>query len=170
MDSLVFDTSALLNFGHRGELTPLLKKLSCEYALYTTPGAEAELTDPIRKQFYSDFLKNYFIVQAVSSVPFDLPTLARLSRTLDLGEISVITLARELKGIAVLDEKAARREAKILDLRFIGTLGLLHQGAQRKWMSDPECLAAVIRLCDAKFAIPRPSLDQTFAQYLAAID
>jgi predicted nucleic acid-binding protein len=170
MDSLVFDTSALLNFGHRGELTPLLKKLSCEYTLFTTPGAQAELTDPKRKEFYSVFLKDYFIVQAASAVPFDLPALSRLARTIDLGEISVMTLAKELKGIAVLDEKAARREAKILDLRFIGTLGLLHQGAQRKWMSDPECLAAIIRLCDAKFAIPRPSLGQTFAQYFASIE
>lgn len=170
MDSLVFDTSALLNFGHRGGLTSLLKKLSCEYALYTTPGAQAELTDPRRKEFYSSFLKENFIVQAASGVPFDLATLSRLSRIIDLGEISVMTLAKELNGIAVIDEKPARREAKILDLRVIGTLGLLHQSAQRNWLSDAECLAAVIRLCDAKFAISRPTLGQSFAQYFAAIE
>lgn len=170
MDSLVFDTSALLNFGHRGELTPLLKKLAREFKLFTTPEAQAELTDPDRKQFYSAFLDEHFAVQAASTVPFDLPTLARLTRTIDLGEISVITLALELKGIAVLDERAARREAKTLDLRFVGTLGLLHQGAQRKWLSDAECLARVIKLCDSKFAIPRPTPSQTFAAYFATLE
>ena len=79
-------------------------------------------------------------------------------------------LASELKGIAVLDERAARREAKLLDLRFIGTLGLLHQGLQRKWLTDADCLLRVLKLCDARFAIPRPAANQSFADYFAAIE
>lgn len=92
MDSLVFDTSALLNFGHRGELAPLLKKLSGEYKLLTTPGAQAELTDPKRKKYYAEFLREHFTIQAAATTPFDLTTLARLSRTLDPGEITVMAL------------------------------------------------------------------------------
>ena len=169
MDSLVFDTSALLNFGHRGDLAALLKKLSSEYKYFTTPGAQAELTDPEKKPFYTAFLREHFTVQSATTPQFDLPTLARLVRILDPGEITVLTLAREIKGIAVLDEKAARREAALLDLRFIGTLGLLHQSLQRKWFTDAECLARVVKLCDARFAIPRPTVGQSFTDYFAVL-
>ncbi len=134
MDLLVFDTSALLNFGHRGELAPLLKKLSGEYKLLTTPGARDELTDPKRKEYYADFLGRHFTVQSAAGSPFSLATFARLTRTIDPGEITVMTLAKEINGMAVLDETAARGEAKALDLRFTGTLGLLHQALQRKWL------------------------------------
>jgi predicted nucleic acid-binding protein len=170
MDPLVFDTSAILNFGHRGELTALLKKLSGEYELFTTHGAQAELTDPARKKFYDAFVREYFTVRTATTPVFDFKTLARLASTIDSGEISVMALARELKGYAVLDDRAARREAKALDLRLYGTLGLLHLGMQKKWLTEAECLARVGKLCDAKFAIPRPATGQSFADYLRAID
>ena len=170
MDSLVFDTSAILNFGHRGELTVLLKKLSGEYQLFTTHGAQAELTDPARTKFYDAFLREYFNVRTASTSVFDFKTLARLASTIDSGEISVMALARELKGYAVLDDRAARREAKLLDLRLYGTLWLLHLGLQKKWLTEAECLARASKLCDSKFAIPRPAAGQTFADYLRAIE
>lgn len=170
MDSLVFDTSALLNFGHRGELTPLLKKLAGEFHLLTTPGAQAELTDPQRRVFYAEFLRGHFKVQSPSQTPFDLATLARLHRTIDAGEISVMTLAREINGQAIMDEKKARREADVLDLRYMGTVGLLHQGLQRKWLTEAECLARVVKMCDAGFSIGRPRPGQSFADFFAALD
>jgi len=165
MDSLVFDTSALLNFGHRGELATLLKKLSGEYKILTTDGARAELTDPNRKEYYEGFLRQHFTIQNAKSMPFSLETLSHLSRVIDLGEITVMALAKEISGMAVLDETAARREAKKLDLRFTGTLGLLHQGLQRKWLTETECRARVVKLCDAGFFISRPATGQTFAEY-----
>lgn len=169
MDSLVFDTSALLNFGHRGELAPLLKKLSGECKLLTTPGARDELTDPKRKAYYADFLTRHFTVQSAAGTPFNVATLARLNRTIDPGEITVMSLAKEINGVAVLDETAARSEAKSLDLRFTGTLGLLHQALQRKWLTDAECLSRVVKLCDAGFFIPRPVPGQSFSEYLRVI-
>ena len=170
MDSLVFDTSAILNFGHRGELTALLKKLSGEYELFTTHGAQAELTDPARKKFYDAFVRDHFKVRTASTPVFDFKTLARLASTIDSGEISVMALARELKGYAVLDDRAARREARLLDLRLYGTLGLLHLSLQKKWLTEAECLARVGKLCDSKFAIPRPAAGQSFTDYLRKIE
>lgn len=170
MDSLVFDTSAILNFGHRGELTALLKKLSGEYELFTTHGAQAELTDPDRRDFYTAFVRDHFKVRTASTPVFDVKTLARLASSIDSGEITVMTLAGELKGFAVLDDRAARREAKALDLRLSGTLGLLHLGMQKKWLNEAECLARVSKLCDAKFAIPRPAAGQSFTDYLRKIE
>ena len=40
-------------------------------------------------------------------------------------------------------DRAARREAKALDLRLYGTLGLLHLGLQKRWLTEAECLARV---------------------------
>ncbi len=170
MDSLVFDTSALLNFGHRGELTALLKRLSGEYKILTTPGARNELTDPKRHDYYTEFLREHFTVQSATTTPFDLAILVRLLRTIDPGELSVLTLTAELKGIAVLDDKAARREAQNLGLQLTGTLGLLQRAAERKWMTQADCLARVIQLRAAGFNIPRPAPHHTFTEYLRTLE
>jgi predicted nucleic acid-binding protein len=169
MDSLVFDTSALLNFGHRGELRALLKKLASEYKILTTPNAQNELTDPKRYDFYSEFLKEHFVVQSATT-SFDIATLARLARTIDPAEITVMTLASELNGRAVLDERVARREAKALGLKITGTVGLLNEGLQKSWLSEADCLKSVTKLWAAGFAIPRPAPSQSFANYLSAIE
>src|SRR5262249_47356197 len=121
-------------------------------------------------EFYKKFLSTWFKVQAATTTPFDLATIARLTRILDNAEITVMMLAKELQGTAVLDEKAARREAERLAVRFIGTLGLLEQAVKRKWMTDAQCMARVIQLCDGGFHIPRPAPHLTFAEYLRILN
>ena len=170
MDSLVFDTSALLNFGHRGEFAGVLKRLATEYRLFTTPEARSELSDPARKDYYATFLREHFTVQSAPATRFDVATLARLSAAIDTADITVIALAAELGGIAILDDQAARSQAALLVLRLMGTLGLLHLALQRKWLSDAECLARTIKMVDAKFFIPRPAPGQSFASYFAALE
>ena len=170
METLVYDTAAIFNFGHRGDLTVLLEKLAKDHTLLTTPEVVEEITDPARAAFYRKLLGDWFEIRPVSTVPFDTATLAVLSRTLDPGEISVLILAKSMRATAVLDEKAARREAGRLDVPFTGTLGLLQLAANRNWMKDPECLARVRQLCDAGFRIPRPVSHHTFAEYLRTIE
>jgi predicted nucleic acid-binding protein len=80
--------------------------------------------------------------------------------------ISVPKSTEELRAPVVLDEKAARREAQSLAVKFTGPLGLLQLAVERKWMTPPECIARVRQLCDRGFRIPRPAPDQTFADYL----
>ncbi len=46
----------------------------------------------------------------------------------------------------------------------------MQQGLQRKWLTESECLARVVKLCDAGFAIPRPQLRQSFAEYFATLE
>jgi predicted nucleic acid-binding protein len=169
MDTLVFDTAAVLNFGHRGDLGILIEKLSKHYNLLTTHGVVAELTDPKRKDFYRAFLAARFKIQTASAVPFDLAALGRLSQTIDHGEITVMALAKELNAVAVLDDRAARREAARLRIKMTGTLGLLQEAAKKKWMTEADCLARVTQLCDSGFSIPRSAPHQTFAEYLHSI-
>jgi len=169
MQTLVYDTAAIFNFGHRGDLAFLLEKLSKAHTFLTTPAVVAEITDPARAQYYKKLLADWFDIKSVSTVPFDRPTLAALSRILDPGEISVLMLAKELHATAVLDEKAARREAGRLAVQSVGTLGLLQLAVKRKWMKDPECLSHVRQLCDRGFRIPRPAPHHTFAEYILTV-
>ena len=78
-------------------------------------------------------------------------------------------LAKEVHATAVLDEKAARREADRLAVRFTGTLGLLQLALKRKWMKDTECLARVRQLCDRGFRLPGPAQHHTFAEYILTV-
>jgi predicted nucleic acid-binding protein len=169
MQNLVYDTAAIFNFGHRDDLTFLLEKLSKTHTLLTTPAVVAEITDPDRAAYYKELLADWFEIKSVTATPFDTTTLLDLSTILDPGEISVLMLAKELQATAVLDEKAARREADNLDVRFTGTLGLLQLALKRKWMKDPECLARARQLCDRGFRIPRPALHHTFAEYILTV-
>jgi hypothetical protein len=41
--------------------------------------------------------------------------------------------------------------------------------SQKTWLTEADCLARVIRLCDAGFTIPRLAIHQTFADYLRSI-
>jgi predicted nucleic acid-binding protein len=169
METLIFDTAAVLNFGHRGELTYLLKKLSERFMLLTTPGVVAEITDPNRQDLYKALISASFKVQAPTATAFDLPTLARLAQIIDPGEITVLGLAKELKATAVLDDRAARRQAADLKIQITGTLGLMAYAVQSNWTTEAECLERINHLCNASFAIPRPLPGQTLAQYLGIV-
>ena len=65
---------------------------------------------------------DWLLVQGVSN-----PSLVKALRTqLDEGESAVIALAAELENpVVVLDDKKARRVARQMGLRVVGTVGLL---------------------------------------------
>jgi len=65
---------------------------------------------------------------------------------------------------------AARAEAAKLGFKVMGTLALPNDAILRKWLTETECLACVVRLCDAHFNIPRPAPHQTFAEYVRALE
>ena len=132
MDPYVFDTSAVLNFGQRGHLQPLLTRFGRIYQLLITPDVVGELTDPHHKPFNDAFVPAHFTIQSPKTTAFDLETLTRFAVMFGPGEISVMALAKELHATAVLDERAARAEAVKLGLKFTGTLGLLNDARQRR--------------------------------------
>ena len=170
MDPYVFDTSAVLNFGQRGHLQPLLTRFGRIYQLLITPDVVGELTDPPHKPFNDAFVPAHFTVQSPKTTAFDLETLTRFAVMFGPGEISVMALAKELHATAVLDERAARAEAVKLGLKITGTLGLLNDARQRSWLTDDACLEKTRLLQSNGFRIPKPGANQTFAEYLTAIE
>ncbi len=170
MQTLVYDTAAIFNFGHRDDLTFLLGKLSKTDNLVTTPVVVNEITDPKREAYYKKLLSDWFEIKTVSTIPFSAATIAALSRILGAGELSVLMLAKELNAMAVLDEKAARHEANRLAVKFTGTLGIMQQAVKKKWMKDTDAIACVRKLCDGDFRLPKPASHHTFAEYMRLFD
>jgi predicted nucleic acid-binding protein len=182
MQTLVLDTSAILNFGHRGQLESLLKKLTKQHCFVTThvvekecyrSAAGADQNDPELKlkEFYAKFVPANFDIRSHETAVLPDATLKRLTETIHPGEISVILLALELKATAVIDEKLARVEARKLKLDIMGTLGLMEKGRKQGWHTDDDCLDIVARLRAGKFRLnPPPGANDTFAEYFSRFE
>lgn len=167
MERLVFDTSAILNFGKRGECEFVLERLGQTHAILTTPDVVRELSDPATAAFYRDLLARRFNQHKPRGAKIALAEVRRLTGFLGGGELSVMLLASELDATAVLDERIARLEAEQLKLKVTGTLGLLNRGYQQKWMSDEACIEIVHRLHRNGFRIRRPGANESFFEYFS---
>ncbi len=111
----VADSTCLIALERIGQLD-LLRQVFV--SLFAPPAVQAEFGISV----------DWLVIRPVS----DLGTLAALRTQLDEGEAQVIALTVELDGIlAVLDDKKARRVARQMSLRVIGTLGVLLR-AKRK--------------------------------------
>lgn len=162
---LVFDASALFNFGHRGNLSQLLVCLRESHILIVTPSVMAEVV--VEPRFdYPTFIEEHFRVQQSTTMPGDLSRLALLSASLGVGELDVILLTTQTKGTAVIDERVARRHARELGLEVIGTLGLLQYAVEQTWVSDPDALAGVQQLRRNGFRCPSAEGFTSLAKYL----
>ena len=162
---LVFDASALFNFGHRGNLSQLLVHLRESHTLIVTSSVVAEIV--IEPRFdYKVLIEEHFGIQQTITMPEDVSTLALLSASLGAGELDVILLAMQTKGTAVIDERAARRQARELGLAVIGTLGLLQYAVEKKWMSDSKVLASVQQLRQNGFRCPSAEGFTSLAKFL----
>ena len=158
--TLVFDTSAIFNVGHRGRLEALLDKLAIEFRLSTTQVVRDEIKDPARAGYYEVLLKRFVIIPAPGEA-------SQLVEVLDAGEISVLMACNAMGGAArpVLDERAGRREAKGMGIDPWDTLDLLNRALAAVLMTDEECMAAVIRIRKAGGYLPPPAVNDTFADY-----
>jgi hypothetical protein len=64
METLVLDTSAILNFGQRGQLEFLLEKMTAQTRLVTTSIVQDECGKGGHQQFHARFLQTHFTVTA----------------------------------------------------------------------------------------------------------
>lgn len=55
-------------------------------------------------------------------------------------------------------------------MKITGTIGLLNIGLIRAWLTETDCLNAVVKLCATGFSIPRLAPGQSFADYFSAIE
>ena len=167
---LIFDTSALFNFGRRGELEFLLERLSSQVALSTTPAVHEEACQQVlNRAYYAGLLERSFSVIQVN-IPADLEeSIARLASQLGTGELEVIIMTKSSGGTAVIDDRQARAVAKQLEIRVVGTLGLLAVAIEQNWLGDIQALQFVEKMRSRGFRIPAVPRGQSFYDYLELV-
>ena len=140
---------ALSNLGYLNKLQVIFKKILVAKAVYEEiciagQGlmGEHELQEAVKANLIEDKeVKNLLLVNA-------------LLDPLDLGEAETITLASEEKADQiVLDDKAARRRAKAMNLNVVGTLRILRMMYDAKVIDKPEIIEALKRLPETGFRI-----------------
>ena len=120
---VVVDTSVLIALSSVGKLD-LLRKL---FTLVLVPRAVAEE--------YGEPLPRWIRVLDVNNKQLVRALLEYLHR----GEAEAITLAIEVNAdIVILDDKKARSIARRLDLKIIGTVGILILAKKQKLIDDIE--------------------------------
>jgi predicted nucleic acid-binding protein len=80
-----------------------------------------------------------------------------LAWSLGAGETSVLSLARAMSALAILDDRGARVAARVLGVRLTGTLGIVVQAAREGRVGSAaglirELRAAGLRLQDQAIA------------------
>ncbi len=165
---LVCDATAVFNLGHRGSLDSLAERMRDERQLLVTPDVVKEVSqdDPA---YYGSFLSRHFMINAEPLTALGKIAEASGDVSLDAGEISVISLCLQKGWTACLDETSARRVAKSLGLNLTGTFGLLKHAIEKRWLTDDECMQAVVRMKTGGFFCPKVLANDDFADYYARL-
>jgi len=112
---VIADTSCLILFHKIGELEILRKVYD---TITTTPEIALE---------FSEELPEWIIIEYVKDKKYQ----DFLETQIDLGEASAIALAKEMEfPLLLLDDLKARKLAKKLNIKFTGTLGVIHKAKQ----------------------------------------
>jgi predicted nucleic acid-binding protein len=112
---VISDTSCLIILNEIGELD-LLRKV------YDTV-----LTTPEVAQEFMEELPDWIKIENVKDKKYQ----EFLETQVDFGEASAIALAKEMESpLLILDDLKARKLAAKLNLRFTGTLGVIHRAKQ----------------------------------------
>jgi hypothetical protein len=101
-DPLIFDTSAVYCFGHRGGLEHIVSMLSASYTLLIPPAAAQEVLSE-QGYDYPGFLGSHFSQREFTASRIEKTWLSDAAVTLGAGEIAVLLLTHEVGGTAVID-------------------------------------------------------------------
>jgi predicted nucleic acid-binding protein len=171
-DYLVFDTSVIFNLGYRsgggGEI--VIEHLRKEYSLLLPPEVKKEvLRDPPGDFDQVAFLKKHFKVRSVKLSSEFEEEFRRISKDLDSGEIAVLGLGLALKAKVVIDEKRARRAAKELTLPCTGSIGLINEAVERKWIEAVFALSTITKIIEAGGHLPPIGKAKKWQEYVNSI-
>lgn len=112
---VISDTSCLILFDKIGELDLLRKVYD---SVSTTPEVAQE---------FSEELPDWIKIDCVKDKKYQ----EFLETQVDRGEASAIALAKEMESsLLLLDDLKARKLASKLNLKFTGTLGVIHKAKQ----------------------------------------
>jgi predicted nucleic acid-binding protein len=138
MPEIIFDCCCISNFALADALF-VLEKLYSQSA-YITNFVSAEIMRGVQ-QGHKDLnkiqaaLKGGWLQEIVLSAQNEKSLYETLSVSLGLGEASSIAVAKSRGFTFASDDRAARREAGLLEVKLTGTLGILKKALSRKMIS-----------------------------------
>lgn len=145
MKTLVFNSTPLIYLTKVG-LSDVFEDLKAE--MLTSPSVKREVVDEGKRKGVPDaiVLEKLFESNVFEVVePKDRGFLSRLleTRGLHVTDAEVLTLARERKGLAVIDDEVARKTAKVYGIAYVGTPYVLVRAVSERLITKERAKQAV---------------------------
>lgn len=161
MHKIIFDTSVLSNFA-LSDLLFIIKKLYQKRSLITD-FVRAEIQNGINSGHeklidIQKALKNGWMKEIYLKRPIEKRDFAKLSVSLGFGEASSIALAKSEGLVFACDDKVARNEALLFDIRLTGTIGILRKAMDKKIISRREANVILKKMIRYGFFSPIKTL------------
>lgn len=135
MPEIIFDCCCLSNFALSDSLF-ILKNIYSSSA-FVTEFVSAEIMRGIQRGHkdlaeIQDSLKEGWLKEVVLSTKKEKSLYETISVSLGLGEASSIAVAKARGFFFACDDRTARREAGLLDVKLTGTLGILKKAVRNR--------------------------------------
>ncbi len=161
MPEIIFDCCCISNFALSDSLF-VLESLYKKTAIITN-FVSAEILRGVQQGHEGlarvrEALKEGWLKEVVLSGAREKALFETLSVSLGLGEASSIAMAKCTGSIFACDDRAARREAGLLDVKLTGTLGILKKALRNKVVDLAKGDLILTRMIDLGFYSSAKSL------------
>lgn len=151
MKSLVFNSTHLIYLSKAG-LSGIIERLNA--VKFTCPLVKVEVVDKGKRKGVPDaIVLEKLFENGVFRLcePKDTLFLSRLSETrgLNFADAEVLALAKECDGLAVIDDKIARKTARVYGTGFVGTPFVLEPAIFEGLISKEEAKQAIKEMVSA---------------------
>jgi predicted nucleic acid-binding protein len=163
MPEIVFDCCCLSNFALSGSLFILEERFGT--SAFITNYVSAEILRGTQQghedlEKVQEALKKGWLEEVVLGSQKERSLYETLSVSLGLGEASSIAVAKSRGFSFASDDRAARREAGLLDVKLTGTIGILKIAASHKIINLSEGNLILAKMIDMGLYSPVKSLKE----------
>jgi predicted nucleic acid-binding protein len=142
---LIFNSTPLIYLSKAG-LSGIIERLNAEKL--TCPLVKVEVVDKGKQKGFPDaIVLEKLFANGVFKIckPEDKLFLSRLSQTrgLHVADAEVLALAKELDGLAVIDDEVARKTARVYGIGYVGTPYVLERAVFEGLISKAKAKQAV---------------------------
>lgn len=161
MPEIIFDCCVLSNFALSDSLH-IIKKIYANSS-YITNFVVAEnlrgiLSGHGRLATVNEALKEGWIKEIALKGEKEKALFETLSVSLGFGEASSIAIAKTRGYVFACDDRAARREADLLDVKLTGTIGIIIKAVKKKVISSQEADVILNQMIAGGFYSPVSSI------------
>ena len=161
MPEIIFDCCCISNFALSDSMS-LLESLYGQTACITNfvsaeilRGIQQGHKDLVRVQ---EAIKTGWLKEVVLSSKKEKSLFEALSVSLGLGEASSIAVAKSRGYVFACDDRAARRDAGLLDVKLTGTIGIIRKAVRQRTINLGEDNRILTKMIRAGFYSPVLSL------------